>query len=244
MENRTAIITGATRGIGRGIFRRLAAQRCNVATIYHKDEESARRFEKEAKESGIQYMIERMDVRELITLAEFAAAVSQKFRRIDYLINNVGIDNSKNIYDLSLDEWRLSQDIILNAPFIMSKAVLPYMRRQKFGRIVNIGASSRDYSKGAPGMGVYGIHKAALNVFTRTLALEEIKNGITVNTVAPGSTDGAGNLLEEERIPISNIPLGRRVLVEEVVDAVMYFLADSANAVTGQFIGVNGGLST
>ncbi len=244
MENRTAIITGATRGIGRGIFRRLAAQRCNVATIYHKDEELARRFEEEAKESGIQYMIERIDVRELVTLAEFAAAVSQKFRRIDYLINNIGIDNSKNIYDLSLDEWRLSQDIILNAPFVMSKAVLPFMRRQKFGRIVNIGASSRDYSKGAQGMGAYGVHKAALNVFTRTLALEEVKHGITVNMVAPGSTDGAGDLPEEERIPVSNIPLGRRVLIEEIVDAVMYFLNDSAKAVTGQYIGVNGGLST
>ena len=110
--------------------------------------------------------------------------------------------------------------------------------------MLNIGASSKDYYKGAPGLAAFGVHKTALMVLTKTLALEEIGNGITVNMVAPGSTAGAGTLPEEERIPISSIPLGRRVLVEEVVDAVMYFLTDSANSVTGQFLGVNAGLST
>ena len=110
--------------------------------------------------------------------------------------------------------------------------------------IINIGASSKDYYKGAPELAAFGIHKAALMVLTKMVAMEEIGNGITVNMVAPGSTDGAGTLPENERIPISSIPLGRRVLVEEVVDAVMYFLSDSANSVTGQVLGVNAGLST
>ena len=244
MGTRSAIVTGATRGVGRGVFRRLAEQGCNVATVYHKDEPAAREFEKSARQFGIQHVIARIDLRDLAALDEFVGRTGRQFGTIDYLVNNVGIDDSKPIYDLSLDEWRLSQDIILNAPFVLSKAVLPFMRRQGFGRIVNIGASSKDYFKGALGLGPFGVHKAALTVFTKTLALEELSYGITVNMVAPGSTAGAGTLPEGDRIPISSIPLGRRVLVDEVVDAVMYFLADSSASVTGQFIGVNGGLST
>lgn len=242
--NRTAIITGATRGIGRGIFNRLAKQGCCVATIYHNDEQSAKRFEKEAAEYGVPYLIEKVDARDFTRLEAYVNTVKQKFGRIDYLVNNVGIDNNKALYDLSFEEWKFSQDIILNVPFILSKAVLSYMRKQSFGRIINIGASSRDYHKGAAGLGAFGVHKAALDVFSKTLALEEIKYGITVNVVAPGSTADAGTLPETERLPVSIIPIGRRVLIEEVVDAVMFFLSDSANSVTGQFIGINGGLST
>jgi 2-hydroxycyclohexanecarboxyl-CoA dehydrogenase len=98
--------------------------------------------------------------------------------------------------------------------------------------------------RGAAGLGAFGIHKAALTVLTKTLALEEIGNGITVNMVAPGSTQGAGALPEEARLPVKNIPLGRRVTVDEVVGAILYFLSDTAAGVTGQCLGINGGLST
>lgn len=118
------------------------------------------------------------------------------------------------------------------------------MRSRGFGRIVNIGASSKNYIQGAPGLSPFGIHKAALTVFTRTLALEEIKYGITVNMVAPGSTLGAGGKPKAERIPVSALPLGRRVDISEVVEPIIYFLSEAAAAVTGQVIGVNGGICT
>lgn len=242
--NRVAVITGATRGIGKGIFNRLASQGVNIATIYKKDNESANKLEQEAKDFGILYYLDCFDIREFGRLDSFINEVKKKFGRIDYLVNNVGTDNFKNIFDTSFEEWKLSQDIILNAPVYLSKLVLPIMRAQKFGRIINIGASSKDYYKGAPGIGAFGVHKAALTVFTKTLALEEIKYGITVNMVAPGSTKNAGSNPEEKRIPIEQIPIGRRVEIDEVVDAVMYFLSDNSKSVTGQFIGVNGGLST
>ena len=186
--DRSAIITGATRGIGKGIFDRLARNGCHVATIYHEDESAAEGLRKEAKKLGIRCLIEKVDIRALSALAEFVGSVHHTFGRIDYLINNVGIDSSALVADLSFEEWKRSQDIILNAPFVLSKAVLPYMRQQRFGRIINIGASSKDYYKGAPGLAALGVHKAALMVLTKTLALEEIGNGITVNMVAPGST--------------------------------------------------------
>ena len=244
MEKRVAIITGATKGIGRGLFLRLSSLGVNIATIYHRDEKAAEEFKKDAENAGVRCLIQKCNVSDYQGLCSFVEKTYNQFGRIDFLINNIGVDVFKKIEDVSWDEWKLSQDIILNAPVYLCKVVLPYMRMQKFGRIVNIGASSKDYYKGAPGLGPFGIHKAALTVFTKTLALEEIQNGITVNMVAPGSTRGAGSNPEEKRIPISQIPLGRRVEVEEVVDAILYFLSNGAGAVTGQYIGVNGGLST
>lgn len=241
---RIAIITGATRGIGLGIFRRLASEGVGVATLYHRDEEAALRFEGEARQAGIPYLAQKVDARDFAALERFVVNIVAAFGRVDYLINNVGVDMFKPVFETTLDEWRLSQDIILNAPFVLAKSALSVMREHGFGRIVNIGASSKDYFKGAPGLGPFGVHKAALAILTKTLALEEIRNGITVNMVAPGSTAEAGTNPEEKRIPVSQIPIGRRVAIDEVVDAVMYFLSDRAACVTGQFIGVNGGLST
>jgi len=226
------------------LFKRLAREGINVATIYHKDEDSAKRLEYDALGFGIECYIENLDIKHFNRLDGLVSRVYQRFGRIDYLVNNVGVDIFKPMYDVSFEEWKLSQDIIINAPVYLTKLVLPIMRGQQFGRIVNIGASSKDYFKGVPGLGPFGIHKAALTVFTKTLALEEIRNGITVNMVAPGSTRDAGTNPEERRIPVTSIPIGRRVEIDEVVDAIMYFLSDKASGVTGQFIGVNGGLST
>lgn len=133
---------------------------------------------------------------------------------------------------------------LINAAFLLSRLALAPMRAQGFGRIINIGASSKNYLSGQGEAGAFGVHKAALLVLTRTLALEEMANGITVNMVAPGSTKDAGTIPEAQRIPIAHIPLGRRVEIHEVVEAVMYFLSDLAGSVTGQCLGVNGGLST
>lgn len=243
-ERRTAIVTGATRGIGRGIFERLISEGISVATVYHRDREAASIVEKKASQAGVDCLIEKIDVTDDEGMEIFVRHTAERFGRIDYLINNVGGDIFKTIFDMTMDEWFASQHLILNAPVFLCKQVLPYMRRQHFGRIVNLGASSKNYVHGSPGLSPFGVHKAALTVFTRTLALEEIGHGITVNMVAPGSTRDAGGKPEDERMPISAIPIGRRVDITEVVEPIMYFLSDAAAAVTGQVIGVNGGMST
>lgn len=241
---KAGIITGATRGIGNGLFKSLANKGISIATVYHEDEASAQTFREHAESIGVDYLIEKIDVRDYNMLDGFVQRVVKKFGRVDYLINNIGYDEWNLLNDITIDEWKLSQDIILNAPFYLSKLVLPIMRKQGFGRIVNLGASSNDYFKGVAGIGAFGVHKAALTVMTKTLALEEIRYGITVNMVAPGSTEGAGTTPEDQRIPIDKIPLGRRITVNEIVAAVEFFLSENASSITGQFLGVNGGLST
>jgi 3-oxoacyl-[acyl-carrier protein] reductase len=238
-----AIISGGTRGIGRALALRLANRGTAVATLYHSDEQAASELSAEFSRIGATLHLRKCDVRDFDRLRGFARDVGAQFGRVDYLVNNVGIDVFKTIDSVSLEEWRLAQDVILNAPLVLTKEVLPVMRQRHFGRVVMLGASSRDYGKGAAGMGPFGVHKAALQALTRTLALEEIGHGVTVNMVSPGSTEGAGSLPEERRIPAASIPIGRRVSLGEVVDAIDYFLSDRAAGVTGQSLGVNGGLS-
>lgn len=242
--NRVAIITGATRGIGRGIALELAIQGVNIAAIYSTDQNSANKLKEEVTDLGSDILLVHYNISQLNGIKDIVEQVKKHFERIDYLINNVGINVFKNISDMRFEDWKRSQDIILNAPLLFCQAVIPTMRAQHFGRIVNIGASGSDYSKGRVGFGSFGVHKAALVILSRTLALEEIGNGITVNVVAPGSTKDAGDIPENERIPLSHIPLGRRVEIDEVVNGVLYFLSDKSGSVTGQFLGINGGLST
>jgi 3-oxoacyl-[acyl-carrier protein] reductase len=244
MEKPVAVITGGTRGIGRATALRLAKRGVRIATTYHRDEHAATELSTELSRLEVAAWVSRCDVRDFARLRAFAQEVVSRFGRVDYLINNVGIDIFKSVEAVTFDEWRLAQDVILNAPFVLTKEILPGMRQQHFGRIVMLGASSRDYDKGAPGIAPFGVHKAALKVLTRTLAMEEIRHGITVNMVAPGSTQGAGSLPEEQRIPLTALPLGRRVLIDEVVDAIDYFVSAAAASVTGQCLGINGGMCT
>lgn len=241
---RVAIITGATRGIGRGIALELARRGVNIAAIYSTDQNSANKLKEEVTDMGSDILLVRYNISQLNGIKDIVEQIKKYFGRIDYLINNVGINFFKNISDMSFEDWKRSQDIILNAPLLFCQAIIPTMRAQHFGRIVNIGASGSDYFKGKAGFGPLGVHKAALVILSRTLALEEIGNGITVNVIAPGSTKDAGDIPENERIPLSCIPLGRRVEIDEVVDGVLYFLSDKSRSVTGQFLGINGGLST
>ena len=117
MTNRVAVLTGATKGIGHGIAKRLIAAGVAVATIFHRDGEAADRFRKEAGASGGRIIVERIDVTDFSALERFVASVLKEFGRVDYLINNVGISIFKPVHDLTFDEWGVSQDVILNAPF-------------------------------------------------------------------------------------------------------------------------------
>jgi 3-oxoacyl-[acyl-carrier protein] reductase len=240
-ENKVAIITGATHGIGLKLAEKLFEKGVNIATIYKSNEDQANNLRNLLESKCIIIKGDILDKNNLKILVEKTLF---KWNRIDFLVNNIGTDISKEIFDLTEEEWIKSQEVILNVPFRLVKLCLPIMRKQNFGRIINMGASSKNYMIGQAGLAPFGVNKAALNILTKTLALEEIKYGITVNMVAPGSTAESGVNKEEDRIPISNIPIGRRLTREEISDGIMYFLSENSRGVTGQFLGINGGCST
>lgn len=243
-KDRVAVITGATHGIGLRLAERLADKGVRIATIYKNNDEQARLFTESISTRNSESMIIKGDIREKKNLSQLVDSIIEKWGRIDFLVNNVGIDIYVPISELTEEDWLLSQEVILNAPFRLIKRCLPIMHKQHFGRIINMGASSRNYMEGQAGFAPFGINKGALNILTKTLAIEEISKGITVNMVAPGSTAESGVKREEDRISISTIPLGRRMKRDEVTEAIIYFLSENAESVTGQFIGVNGGSST
>lgn len=239
-RDRVAVITGATHGIGLRLAQRLAEKGVRVATIYrHNDAQAASLAQQLAAEP----LILKGDIADKESPQRLIDKTRRRWGRVDFLISSIGTDIWGRISELDEEQWLLSQEIILNVPFRLIRLCLPVMQAQRFGRIVTLGASSRDYRKGQAGLAPFGVHKAALQVLTQTVALEEIANGITANMVAPGSTAEAGVNREEDRIPLSNIPIGRRLTTDEVTEAILYFLSPNAGAVTGQFIGVNGGCS-
>lgn len=243
-KNRVAVITGATHGICLRLAERLADKGVRIAIIYKDNDVQAESFAEAISSRNSESMVVKGNITEKNNLVTLVSNVIEKWGRIDFLVNGVGTDISAPISELSEDEWALSQEIILNVPFRLIKYCLPVMHEQHFGRIINIGASSRNYMEGQAGLAPFGVNKGALNILTKTLAIEEISKGITVNMVAPGSTAEAGVNKEEDRIPVSRIPIGRRMTRDEVTEAIMYFLSENAASVTGQFIGINGGCST
>lgn len=243
-NGKTAVITGATHGIGLRLAERLAERGVKVATIYKSNDEQAKAFTDTMASLQTESIVFKGDVTDKSSLERLVHSAYQQWGRVDFLVNNVGIDIWGPIGELSEDDWLRSQEVILNVPFRLVKLCLPIMRKQNFGRMIMMGASSRNYMEGQTNLAPFGIHKGALTIFTKTLALEEIRNGITVNMVAPGSTAEAGVHDEADRIPISKIPIGRRITRDEVTEAILYFLSENAGSVTGQFLGINGGCST
>ncbi len=242
-NGKVAIITGATHGIGLRLAQRLADQGVNIVTIYRTKDEQAKNLQDYLDQARVESLIVKGDITNPECSKNLVKAAYEHWGRIDFLVNNVGTDMWSPVYDLSIEDWLQTEEILLNVPFRMMKECLPIMRKQNYGRIINVGASSKDYMKGQAGLAPFGVFKGALNILSQTVALEEIIHGITVNVVAPGSTADAGANKEEDRIPVSRIPIGRRITREEVTEAMLYFLSEQAAAVTGQFIGVNGGCS-
>jgi 3-oxoacyl-[acyl-carrier protein] reductase len=242
-NGKVAVITGATHGIGLRLAERLSEKGVRISTIYRSNDDQANNLKKVISYNGSELFIIKGDIIDKNNIRKLIEGTINKWNRIDFLVNNISIDITKEIYNLSEDEWIKAQEIMLNVPFRIIKLCLPIMRKQNFGRIINMGASSRNYMKGQAGLAAFGINKAALNILTQTLALEEIKHGITSNMVAPGSTAESGVNKEEDRIPISQIPIGRRIARDEITDGILFFLSENANSVTGQFLGINGGCS-
>jgi len=242
---KSAIVTGATRGIGRAIALELAKRGANVAFNYAKSADEAEKLKAEIENSGVKCFAAQCDVANTEASAEFVKQVKDEFGTIDFLINNAGITRDQLILRMKEDDWDSVINTNLKGAWNFSKAVLrPMMRNETGGSILNI--SSISGVVGMLGQSNYSASKAGMIGLTKALAKEVASRRITINALALGliETDMASEMNEEHRKKILEmIPLGRLGDVQEVAEIACFMLSDAARYITGQVIQADGGLA-
>jgi len=233
--HRVALVTGSSKGIGRGIVLALAKAGFNVAIHYLHSSTEAAAVQLEAEQHGVDALTLRADVTDVTEAQELIDSAAKHFGRLDVLVNNVGKYVRKPLHDLQPSEWHEMLDSNLNATYYTCRAVIPIMRAQGFGRIVNIGYAGSGNLLARPGIVAYAIAKTGVELLTKAIARTEIHHGITANLVAPGVIE---NSISQ---PVTEIPAGRLGRIDEVSSAVLYFLLPGSEYITGQTIEVSGG---
>jgi len=241
MTSRVALVTGGTGGIGTAICERLAAQGHRVASNY-RDADKAHAWQQRMRERGHEIAIVAGDV----ASPEHAQALVQEVERqlgpIEVLINNAGITRDTTFHKMTAEQWHEVINTNLNSVFNVTRPVIEAMRRQRWGRVIQI--SSINGLKGQYGQANYAAAKAGMHGFTISLARENAGYGITVNTVSPGyvATDMVMSVPEEVRAKIiADIPTGRLGRPEEIAYAVAFLVAEEAGWITGSNLDINGG---
>lgn len=241
LAGRVAIVTGASRGIGRAIALRLASAGVRVVAGARADHAQA--VVDEIAGAGGTALAVQLDVTEPGSVAGIARAALDHFDRIDVLVNNAGIVRDQLLLRMKPEDWDAVVATNLSAAFSCCRAVLRPMVKQRSGRIVNIGSVVG--RTGNPGQANYAASKAGLEGFTRSLALEVASRGITANVVAPGmiETDMTSGLGERAGEALrGRIPMGRLGTPDDVAGAVCFLASDEAAYITGQVVSVNGGM--
>ncbi len=235
---RTALVTGGTRGIGAAISTALKEAGYAVAANYHGNDEAAHRF-REA--TGIPVF--KFDVADYESSRRGVAAVEAELGPIDILVNNAGITRDTSFHKMTPEQWRAVISTNLDSLFNVTRQVIEGMRERGFGRIVNI--SSINGQKGQFGQSNYSAAKAGVLGFTKALALENARKGITVNAVAPGyiATEMVMAVPEKvlKEVILPQIPVGRLGQPEEVARCVVFLASEEAGFITGATITANGG---
>lgn len=242
LDGKTAIVTGAGRGIGRAIAKELAEAGANIVVNYVTSAKRAEELVEEIQELGVKALAVKADVTNYEEVGAMVTQAFEKFGAVDILVNNAGITRDKTFKNMTKDQWDEVISTNLSSIFNCTKHVLPYMLDRKYGRIVNI--SSFVGVAGNIGQTNYAATKAGIIGFTKSLALETAKQGITVNAVLPGFTE-TDMLMEvpdniRQRI-LDKIPMARFGQAEEVA-AFVRFLVAEGDYITGQFLSINGGV--
>ncbi len=242
LRNRVAVVTGGTRGIGRGIALGLAREGARVALVYRANKAAAQTALRELQAVGADCVAVETDITQPARAEQLVKTVADRYGRIDVLVNNVGDFRWGTLAESPLDEWTSIFDSNVTTVFYMCRATLPLMRKGRWGRIINLGAVGAERAFGQAKISAYAAAKAAVVAMSRSLALEEAKNGITVNVVNPSSIDEKDLTLEEARkLKDARYPIGRPPTVDDVAAAVSFFASEEAEYVTGQVINVSGG---
>ena len=243
LEGCVGLVTGSSRGIGEVIALRLARAGAKVAVNYHTGIEAASRVVATIEASGGEAFAVGGDVSEEDQVEAMVKEVIQRWDRLDVLVNNAGITRDKLLLRMTAGEWDEVIKVNLRGAYVCSKAVLPQMMRQRHGRIVNI--SSVVGTSGNPGQVNYAAAKAGLIGLTKALAREVATRNITVNALAPGyiTTAMVDQLPDEvQKAILDRIPMARFGTPEEVAEAVTFLSTAGAGYITGQVIGIDGGL--
>ena len=242
LDGQTAIVTGAGRGIGRAIAKELAATGANVVVNYVTSADAARELAREIEELGPKALVVQADVTEYDQVGEMIKLTIETFGQIDILVNNAGITRDKTLKNMTREHWDEVVDVNLGSLFNCTKQVLPFMLERKSGKIVNI--SSFVAQGGNVGQSNYAATKAGIIGFTKSLALEVSRHGITVNAVCPGFTETDMLMTVPEHIRqriLDKIPMGRFGKPEEIASCVRYIVTE-ADYMTAQAISINGGV--
>ena len=243
LKNKTALITGATRGIGRAIALKLANEGANIAFTYMSSADKAKALEKEIADIGQTAIGIRSDASSMQEAEALVEDVLAKFETIDIVVNNAGITKDNLILRLSEEQWDQVINTNLKSIFNITKLVSRPMMKQKQGSIINI--SSIVGLTGNPGQSNYAASKAGIVGFSKSVSKELSSRNIRVNVIAPGfiGTEMTDNLDEKVKAEfISKIPMKRYGSTEEVANVVLFLASNLSSYITGQTISVCGGM--
>jgi 3-oxoacyl-[acyl-carrier protein] reductase len=243
-RGRVAIVTGGSRGIGRAVALRLAAEGANVAISYRSNDDAAQETAEAVREAGVECEVFKGDVASLEDVQVLFEGVTDAFGRLDILVNNAGVTRDNLLMRMKAEEFDEVLRTNLGGTYLCTRAALRPMIRARWGRIVNV--SSVVGLVGNAGQANYAASKAGIIGFTKSVAREVAQRGITANAVAPGyvETELTVSLPENVKEAIrTQVPMGRFGEAQEVAEVVTFLAGEGAGYVTGQTIAVDGGMT-
>ncbi|EGL82975.1 short-chain dehydrogenase/reductase SDR [Caldalkalibacillus thermarum TA2.A1] len=247
LANRVVLVTGASRGIGKAIAARFAREGAKVCLV-DINEELVQAAGQELENEGLTVMALRCDVTDRSQVEKTVDSIVSMWGRLDILVNNAGIIRDNLLFKMTDEDWEQVMDVHLKGAFYCSRAAQKYMVEQKYGRIINLSSTS---ALGNRGQANYAAAKAGLQGFTKTLAIELGKFGITTNAIAPGFIETEMTKATAARVgvdfeqfrqmAIQSIPVGRSGKPEDIAYAALFFASEEASFVNGQVLYVAGG---
>lgn len=243
LDGKCALVTGASRGIGRAVALKLASEGAKVALNFAGNEAAAEAVKQEIEAAGGEAILVKANVADEMAVQEMVQKTTDAFGRIDILVNNAGITRDGLLARMKEEDWDAVLSTNLKGVFLATKAVAKVMMKQRAGRIVNM--ASVVGITGNAGQANYAAAKAGVIGFTKTIAKELASRGVTANAVAPGfiATDMTAVLSDKAKeAALTGIPLGRMGTPEDVSAAVLFLVSDQASYITGQVLNVDGGM--
>ncbi|GGG19156.1 SDR family NAD(P)-dependent oxidoreductase [Paenibacillus abyssi] len=246
VEGKVAIVTGAAMGLGREFSLELAKGGAKIV-IADREEEKGLEFERELKDSGNDALYVNVNVLKEESVALMIERVLEHYGRIEILVNSAGVTQGKPMEEISVEDWDLVLNVNLRGPYLCTKYVLPVMKKQRFGRIINISSIAAMMGGGFVGTSHYAASKAGIVGFTIATAKEGAAYGITANAIAPGpcrTRMSSSWLADHEEELARTIPVSKVGEPEDIANAVLFFASERSDFITGQTLAVDGGLTT